>query len=409
MIESIDEINDTQFTKELFDTYFLLDKPLVVRNLFSESKACKEWSRDFFLVSTEGIKREAQVIIYEKSSDKHEQFFDKKKTATMDLSEALHKVSSPASQNEFHNLLGTNIPELIDQIEIPDYLSDKTQREYGFVWLGNGNVTGLHFDTPNNYYFQIKGHKVFHLFEPSNFFYFYPLASNTGSMVDMDHVDLEKYPLFRKTRRVKVQLAPGDFLYLPPFWWHQVESSEPYVSLNYFGAPRIDQCFNYPGYYEILKYFELGQLIQMIQSCNQKGFEKHSLLDIVEYILFKGYNWASFLLITSLIEQTLLKCCHANEIEPDNSITERTKVLSERMDRAELNQNNILLENLGETRLFDIIHKISKKSLLDEEIINNLYSLSSCISIAKMKDNVAITPARVNHFIQFYEKLEEII
>ena len=49
--------------------------------------------------------------------------------------------------------------------------------------------------------------------------------------------DDERFPLFREVRdqALGVELRPGDALYLPKLWWHQVESDAPFNGLvNYW-------------------------------------------------------------------------------------------------------------------------------------------------------------------------------
>merc|ERR1719229_561396 len=46
-------------------------------------------------------------------------------------------------------------------------------------------------------------------------------------MVDLDSPDDCKFPNWRKARGLVVELNPGDALYIPPFWWHHVQSPTP--------------------------------------------------------------------------------------------------------------------------------------------------------------------------------------
>jgi ribosomal protein L16 Arg81 hydroxylase len=42
--------------------------------------------------------------------------------------------------------------------------------------------------------------------------------------VYLDEPDLERFPLLRQTTPYKVVLRPGDVLYIPSFWHHEVRS-----------------------------------------------------------------------------------------------------------------------------------------------------------------------------------------
>ncbi len=49
-------------------------------------------------------------------------------------------------------------------------------------------------------------------------------TSMVMSPVDILKPDLEKFPNFSKARRLKCTIRPGDILFMPAFWWHEVQS-----------------------------------------------------------------------------------------------------------------------------------------------------------------------------------------
>lgn len=49
-------------------------------------------------------------------------------------------------------------------------------------------------------------------------------TSMVMSPVDISSPDLEKFPLFSGARRTHCVLRPGDVLFMPAFWWHEVQS-----------------------------------------------------------------------------------------------------------------------------------------------------------------------------------------
>merc|ERR1719453_1702736 len=46
-------------------------------------------------------------------------------------------------------------------------------------------------------------------------------------MVDLDAPDGGRFPRWRGAQGYVVELEPGDALYIPPFWWHHVQSITP--------------------------------------------------------------------------------------------------------------------------------------------------------------------------------------
>jgi len=44
------------------------------------------------------------------------------------------------------------------------------------------------------------------------------------SPVDIKKPDLERFPMFSQTKPYQCNLMEGDVLYMPSFWWHEVQS-----------------------------------------------------------------------------------------------------------------------------------------------------------------------------------------
>ena len=111
------------------------------------------------------------------------------------------------------------------------------------IWLGNRITTPAHVDEWNNIGCVVAGRRRFTLFPPEQVanLYIGPLDfAPTGapmSLVPMRHPDFERYPKFREALAAAqtAELAPGDAIFIPPLWWHHVESLEPFnVLVNYW-------------------------------------------------------------------------------------------------------------------------------------------------------------------------------
>jgi len=111
------------------------------------------------------------------------------------------------------------------------------------IWLGNRITTPAHVDEWNNVACVVAGRRRFTLFPPEQIsnLYIGPLDfAPTGaamSMVSLRDPDFTRFPKFRDAladAQVAV-LAPGDCIFIPPLWWHHVESLEPFnVLVNYW-------------------------------------------------------------------------------------------------------------------------------------------------------------------------------
>jgi hypothetical protein len=111
------------------------------------------------------------------------------------------------------------------------------------IWLGNRITTPAHVDEWNNVACVVAGSRRFTLFPPEQVanLYIGPLDfAPTGaamSMVSLRDPDLARYPKFRAAMAAAqvAVLHPGDGIFIPPLWWHHVESLEPFnVLVNYW-------------------------------------------------------------------------------------------------------------------------------------------------------------------------------
>ncbi len=100
------------------------------------------------------------------------------------------------------------------------------------IWLGNRVVTPAHFDESHNIACVVCGARSFTLFAPEQIgnLYIGPLGfAPTGtpmSMVDFAAPDFARYPRFREAMAAAqvAELEPGDAIYIPPLWFHHVQS-----------------------------------------------------------------------------------------------------------------------------------------------------------------------------------------
>ncbi len=111
------------------------------------------------------------------------------------------------------------------------------------IWLGNRITTPMHVDEWNNIGCVVAGRRRFTLFPPEEIsnLYIGPLDfAPTGapmSMVSLRNPDFGRYPKFREALAAArvAELTPGDAIFIPPLWWHHVESQESFnVLVNYW-------------------------------------------------------------------------------------------------------------------------------------------------------------------------------
>ena len=103
-------------------------------------------------------------------------------------------------------------------------------------WMGPaGTVTPLHADYDDNIFVQIWGSKRIFLAPPHHDAFLYPVEANAllfGSPFDPEAPDFDRYPLARQAALLKITVEPGDLLYVPAGWYHQVRSLSFSLSSN---------------------------------------------------------------------------------------------------------------------------------------------------------------------------------
>jgi hypothetical protein len=103
-------------------------------------------------------------------------------------------------------------------------------------WLGPARtVTPLHCDYDDNIFAQIWGSKRIFLAPPHHDQYLYTKEANPvlfGSPFDPEAPDFDAFPLARQAAIVEVVVKPGDMLYVPAGWYHQVRALSFSLSAN---------------------------------------------------------------------------------------------------------------------------------------------------------------------------------
>lgn len=135
------------------------------------------------------------------------------------------------------------------------------------IWLGNAIVTPAHFDESANVAVVVAGRRRFTLLPPEQAANLYvgPLDfAPTGtplSLVDFRAPDLARFPRFAAalSHAQVAELGPGDALYIPPLWWHHVESLERFnVLVNYWWHGPFDAPVSATSMFDALIHALLG-------------------------------------------------------------------------------------------------------------------------------------------------------
>jgi hypothetical protein len=139
------------------------------------------------------------------------------------------------------------LPRFLDENPMP--LLDGVEPR---IWIGNAITVPAHFDDANNIACVVAGRRRFTLFPPEQIanLYIGPVDfAPTGapiSLVDFAAPDHARFPRFAEARAhaLSAELGPGDAIFIPPLWWHHVQSLELCnILVNYWwGASHEDNA-----------------------------------------------------------------------------------------------------------------------------------------------------------------------
>ena len=143
------------------------------------------------------------------------------------------------------NIIATHLPGFTDKnnLLIPRDKHPDAVEERVSIWIGGETTATCHFDALDNLACCVAGKRRFTLFPPDQISNLYPgpLEPTPGgqviSLVDFKNPDFQKFPRFKDalSTALVADLEPGDAIFIPSMWWHNVESLAPYnILVNYW-------------------------------------------------------------------------------------------------------------------------------------------------------------------------------
>jgi hypothetical protein len=145
------------------------------------------------------------------------------------------------------------LPGLLQDVRRPLFYGHGIQAVN--LWIGmTGSWTPLHFDQADNLMCEVAGTRRVTLYSPEQGRSLYPafavgpqddeLTPSYFSMVkDVRDADPARFPDFAGVEPAfDIELAPGEMLYVPSYWWHFVEITDaPAILVNFWYALQYGQ------------------------------------------------------------------------------------------------------------------------------------------------------------------------
>lgn len=99
----------------------------------------------------------------------------------------------------------------------------------------------VHYDNLHTHAFlmQLYGRKEYLVFPPGQARFLYPrtgIEANKSSIPDIENVDLSRFPLYAEAEGTRLNLDPGETLFVPAGWWHTARILTTSITVSINGA-----------------------------------------------------------------------------------------------------------------------------------------------------------------------------
>ncbi|XP_031563461.1 tRNA wybutosine-synthesizing protein 5-like [Actinia tenebrosa] len=223
--------------KQFFQDFVSPSKPVLFKDAAKRSPAYKLWNDEYFLSYPES--REYIVTVETKKKENR---------------------SQPANDVPFSTYLKhyrkkdvymvNSVPNFLRKdVLVPSCLACENMIHenllYNMMWMSNGGTKSvLHNDYAENLNCVFRGSKRFFIVDKK----YMDLINVTDlgySSVDVDRVDLDQYPGLYNMEHYEVTINPGDCLYVPFLWVHQVTSFNHNIAVNIWWKNKAEVDFDH--------------------------------------------------------------------------------------------------------------------------------------------------------------------
>ena len=222
--------------EEFLDGYYARHRPVILSGEMADWPALSQWTPDH-LRAVIG----ERTVEYQGDRDAHARYEPDKGAHRREASfgRFLDLLAASATGNDAyitaynsHRNVEAFAPLQRDLGRLDKFLSHAPDRSAAMLWIGaGGSFTPLHHDLTNNFIAQICGRKRLKIIA----------AAEAGRLQNHEYVfsrivDLDKTPLpaeLGQTTIHDVVLNPGEIIFMPIGWWHQVRAIDFSITATY--------------------------------------------------------------------------------------------------------------------------------------------------------------------------------
>ncbi len=227
-------------SQEFLERYYAVGRPVVLRGEMDDWPALVRWTPDYLkakigsaIVEYQGGRTANARFEMEKDLHRREAPFD----AFIDSISRFgggNDAYLTAYNSERNREALTPLSE--DMGHLDKFLTRDVAMPHGMPWIGPaGTVTSLHHDLTNNFIAQMVGRKRLIVLPAAEVGRLYNDRHVFSRVPDLDspNIDLTLYPRLVGAKLYEVMLEPGEILFMPLAWWHQVKSLDFSVTVNF--------------------------------------------------------------------------------------------------------------------------------------------------------------------------------
>jgi hypothetical protein len=222
---------------EFLQRHVIGSHPVVLTDVARDWPALQRWSPQDL---RERFGHLDVVVQAERSADPQFEVNKLDHQRKMRLSDFVDQVLAGGVTNDYYltanneMLSQPGFAPLLDDIgTLPVFCDPSQLAQRASFWFGPaGTVTPLHHDTLMLFHTQIVGRKRWRFISPLQT----PLLYNhfdVYSPVDLDRPDLSRHPRFAQATVLDVVVEPGETVFLPLGWWHQVSALDVSLSFSF--------------------------------------------------------------------------------------------------------------------------------------------------------------------------------
>jgi hypothetical protein len=226
-------------SQEFLERYYAVGRPVILRGEMDDWAAL-QWTPDYLkakigpaLVEYQGGRTANARFEMEKDLHRREAPFDAFIDSITKTGEGNDAYLTAYNSERNREALA---PLTEDMGFLDKFLTREVAMPHGMPWIGPaGTVTSLHHDLTNNFIAQMVGRKRLTVLPAAEVGRLYNDRHVFSRITDLDapDIDVTLYPRLVGAKLYEVVLGPGEILFMPLAWWHQVKSLDFSVTVTY--------------------------------------------------------------------------------------------------------------------------------------------------------------------------------